>query len=178
MKENWTKTIVVSVIISSLIMVGCSSPQHEIQTEGEGIEIPSTAEDSEGAAVSSQDSTTEQQSEETRAMSEIRGFYPEHGSLTCPRPQIGVDLVITDAMRKDGSTFDPSTIKLILDDKDVTDTAIIRENMTFPSTRATIIYTPTTDLPKDTHKVSFAYPSDSGTETIEWSFSVTDMPCP
>lgn len=184
MKEKLPKIIVVWIIIPLLIIVGCSSPQHEMQTEEQGTETPVSAENLEGAEVSSQANLTDQQSGETSPMSdlefpfEIRGLYPEKDSLTCPRPQVGVDLIITDSMRKDGSTFDPSTIKLMLDGKDLTAKVVIRENMTSPSTRATIIYTPTTDLPQSTYKVSFAYPSDSGTETFEWSFSVTDMPCP
>jgi hypothetical protein len=71
---------------------------------------------------------------------EIAGIHPLDGSQVCPRPQIGVDLFLTDAMRQAGS-FDLSTVTLTLDGKDVTQDAQVLLSMTPPRRPASPITT-------------------------------------
>jgi hypothetical protein len=106
---------------------------------------------------------------------EIAGVHPLEGSQVSPRPQIGVDLNLTDAMRKAGS-FDLSTVTLTLDGKDVTQEAQVLGTMTYPQSRASVLYTPTTALTLGTHRAAFTFPSASGRSTFEWTFTVANVP--
>jgi hypothetical protein len=108
---------------------------------------------------------------------EIAGVRPPEGSQVCPTPQVGVDLNLTDAMRKAGS-FDLSTVKLTLDGKDVTQEAQVLSSMNYPPSRASLSYTPTTALALGTHRAAITFPSASGRSTIEWTFTVANVSCP
>src|SRR5574341_1532851 len=107
---------------------------------------------------------------------EIAGLHPLEQTQACLHPQIGVDLVLTDAMRKNGS-FDLSTITLTLDGNDVTREATVVESLSSPHDRVSVLYTPTTDLTMGSHHVTILIPSASGPENFEWIFVVADIPC-
>jgi hypothetical protein len=107
----------------------------------------------------------------------LGALHPQDGSQVCRRPQVGLDLLLSDAMRKDGS-FDPSAITLLLDDQDVTDAAVIRETQTYPASRATIMYVPSTDLALGVHHAAVTYPGLGGASSYAWSFTVAHTPCP
>jgi uncharacterized repeat protein (TIGR02543 family) len=107
---------------------------------------------------------------------EIAGVHPPEGSQVCPTPQVGVDLNLTDAMRQAGS-FDLSTVTLTLDGKDVTQEAVVLGTLTYPQSRASVLYTPTTALTLGTHRAAFTFPSASGRSTFEWTFTVANAPC-
>ena len=109
--------------------------------------------------------------------SEIAGFHPLEGIQTCPSPQVGVDLRLTDAMRRDGA-FDRSTVTLTLDGNDVTKEAGVRGSMDYPQSRVLLLYTPATPLVLGTHRAAFTFPSASGRSSVEWTFTVANIPCP
>jgi hypothetical protein len=106
--------------------------------------------------------------------SAIAAVYPADGSTACRRPQIGADVFPTGQMRK-GGAFDPSTVTLSLDGKVVAPQAV-RETMTYPSSRATILYAPDADLALGDHHATLVYPS-SGTLSRTWTFTVADIAC-
>ena len=101
---------------------------------------------------------------------------PADGARVCRLSQIAVDLFPTDAMRKDGS-FDPGSIRLALDGRDVTAALTIRANLTFPVSRVSLMYVPAAELTLGLHRVEFTYATAAGTATLAWSFSVADIPC-
>src|SRR5215204_5425781 len=69
---------------------------------------------------------------QSRRPQEITKVYPdEDAGQVGPTPEVGVDLVLNPAMRKDGG-FDVSTIVLTLDGRDVTAQAIGRGTMDYP----------------------------------------------
>jgi hypothetical protein len=103
-------------------------------------------------------------------------IYPPSGSQVCPTPQVGADLMLTNRMRKNGS-FDPSTITLKLDGTDVTGSTSSLQTMTSPASLARVIYTPPT-LSVGAHDAELTYPLGSGTQTLQWSFTVAAIPCP
>jgi hypothetical protein len=80
-------------------------------------------------------------------------------------------------MRKDGA-FDPSTIALSLDGQDVAGAASIREALTSPASRVSILYTPAADLPLGEHLAQLTLPTATGPATVSWRFTVVDVPCP
>lgn len=106
----------------------------------------------------------------------IASLHPTDGAQVCPRLQIGVDLLLTDATRKDGA-FDPSTVNLFLDGEDVTAAAVIRTNLTSPVSRAYITYTPPADLPLGQHQARITFSTASGTGTATWTFTVAAISC-
>jgi hypothetical protein len=107
----------------------------------------------------------------------ILQVYANDGGVACRRPRVGVDLLLTDLLRKGGS-FDPSTITLSLDGAVVTGDADIIQTMGFPASHASVLYTPPSDLGLGTHQAVLTYPTPSGTQTFTWNFTVTDMTCP
>jgi hypothetical protein len=109
-------------------------------------------------------------------LSEIANVRPPEGSQVCPRPQISLDLHLTDRMRKNG-VFDPSTVTLAVDGVDVTQMAKVLGTMDFPQSRVTFTYTPST-LSLGTHRAALTYPSASDRKTHTWTFTVANIPCP
>ena len=107
----------------------------------------------------------------------IATLFPPDGAQTCPRPPVGVDLVLSDALRQDGS-FDPSTVALFLDGRDVTAAAVVREAQTYPASRASILFVPPTDLALGVHDAAITYPGPGGAVIEAWSFTVASIPCP
>jgi hypothetical protein len=107
---------------------------------------------------------------------EIVRLYPPEGGQVCLRPQIGVDLVLSDATRKDGS-FDISTVTLTLDGNDVTKDAMVPGSLIYPQNQISVLYTPLTPLKAGTHQASFTYASASGKKTHAWTFTVADISC-
>ena len=107
---------------------------------------------------------------------EIAGVHPPEGSQVCPTPQVGVALNLTDAMRQAGS-FDLSTVTFTLDGKDVTQKAVVLGTLTYPQSRVSLSYTPTTALALGIHRAAFTFPSASGRSTFEWTFTVANAPC-
>jgi len=108
---------------------------------------------------------------------EILQLDPAGGTQACLRPGIGVDLLVTEYMRKPSGAFDKSTVTLKLDNTDVTNAATIRELMVYPSVHVTILYRPTTNLSAGTHQAQFTYPTEGGPYTLSWSFSTANIAC-
>lgn len=107
---------------------------------------------------------------------EVATLHPANGAQVCPRPQVGADLILTDATRKDGA-FDPSTVALTLDGTDITSAAVMRQNLTSPASRVTLLYTPPADLPLGEHRADLTFPTATGTTTVTWNFTIVDVPC-
>jgi hypothetical protein len=108
---------------------------------------------------------------------EIAGIHPTEASQACPQPQVGVDVRLTDAMRRNG-TFDPSTVTLVLDGNDVTQKAKVLGTLEYPQGRITLLYTPATPLALGAHRVAFTYPAATGRKSYEWTFTVANIACP
>lgn len=107
---------------------------------------------------------------------EITKVYPdEDAGHVGPTPEVGVDLVLNPAMRKDGE-FDVSTVVLTLDGRDVTARAIGRGTMDYPQGRVTLLYTPEDKLSEGKHEAALTLPSEQGRTTYRWSFTVTAHP--
>jgi len=109
---------------------------------------------------------------------EIAGIYPQEGSRVCPLPRISVELHVTDGMRS-GGTFNPSTVTLTVDGVDVTSQARMLGTLTYPQSRVSLVYLPSTPLATGTHWTAIAYPAANGRRTtFRWTFAVADIPCP
>jgi len=109
---------------------------------------------------------------------EIAGVYPQEGSRVCPLPRISVELHVTDGMRS-GGTFNPSTVTLTVDGVDVTSQARVVGTLTYPQSRVSLVYLPSTPLATGTHWTAIAYPAANGRRTtFRWTFAVADIPCP
>lgn len=107
---------------------------------------------------------------------EITKVYPdEDAGHVGPTPEVGVDLVLNPAMRKNGE-FDVSTVVLTLDGRDVTERAIGRGTMDYPQGRVTLLYTPEDPLSEGMHEAALTLPSEQGRTTYRWSFTVTAHP--
>jgi hypothetical protein len=107
---------------------------------------------------------------------EIGRVYPsENDSQVSPTSQIGADLILNPAMRKDGS-FDISTVVLKLDGQDITEKATDRGTMDYPQGRATLMYTPEEPLSEGKHEASLTLPSEHGRTTYHWSFTIAQAP--
>ena len=130
-----------------------------------------------GANISKRDTALTPQSASDRDLPpEIAALQPAADSNACRRPRLSVDLFLTDALRKDGA-FDPSTVTLMLDGKDVTAAATIRVNLTYPASRATITYTPPADLPLGAHQAALTFATSAGRRTHTWNFVAAAIPC-
>lgn len=108
---------------------------------------------------------------------QITRLYPPDGSQACRVPQVGVSLYLSDLVRTAGGSFDPSKITLTLDGTDVTLAATIFQTMTQPASRATMLYTPPSDLALGPHQAALTYPSTAGSQTYTWSFTVASVLC-
>jgi hypothetical protein len=107
----------------------------------------------------------------------LGAVYPLDSSEACLRPQVGVELMLSDAMRKGGS-FDPSTVMLTLDGIDVTGLAAALQTETYPASIGSVLYTPPADLALGAHQAVLTYPSGGGTATWTWNFTVAVIVCP
>jgi hypothetical protein len=173
------KALVVTSFLVTILLVasaGCEPAPLDSRAgnPGEGQNAEHSAS---GTSVAAKNTSMTPDAQGSDTPSEIGRLYPLAGSQACPRPHVGADLLLTDAMRKDGS-FDPSTVTLTLDGTDVTQTATIRESQTNPSSRATILHLPTTDLALGDHSAAITFASATGPITHEWSFTVADISCP
>jgi hypothetical protein len=107
---------------------------------------------------------------------EITKVYPDEDACrVSPTPEVGVDLLLNPAMRKDGG-FDASTVVLTLDGRDVTARAVGRGTMDYPQGRVTLLYTPEDPLPEGRHEAALTLPSGRGRTTYRWSFTVSTVP--
>jgi hypothetical protein len=107
---------------------------------------------------------------------EITKVYPDEDAVQVgPTPEVGVDLVLNPAMRKDGG-FDVSKVVLTLDGRDVTAQAIGRGTMDYPQSRVTLLYTPEDPLSEGMHEAALTLPSKQGRTTYRWSFTVSRVP--
>lgn len=107
---------------------------------------------------------------------EITKVYPEEDAgHVGPTPEVGVDLVLTPAMRKDGA-FDASTVVLTLDGREVTAQALGRGTMDYPQSRVTLLYTPEDPLSEGRHEAALTLPTEQGCKTYRWSFTVSRVP--
>jgi hypothetical protein len=104
-------------------------------------------------------------------------IFPASGDQVCAAPQVGVDLLLTNWLRTNGS-FDLSKISLLLDGTDVTSLASSLQTMTSPASFARVLYTPATNLASGTHQADLTYLTASGPRTLKWSFTVAGMACP
>jgi hypothetical protein len=107
---------------------------------------------------------------------EITKVYPdEDADVAGQTPEVGADLVLNAAMRKEGE-FDPSTVALTLDGRDVTAQALVRGTMDYPQGRVTMIYTPDEPLAEGKHEAALTLPAEKGRTTYRWSFNVQRNP--
>jgi hypothetical protein len=107
----------------------------------------------------------------------VARVIPAHGSQVCPTPDVGVDLLLTNYLRKSGS-FDPWTITLKLDGVEVTGSASSLQTMSSPASLAHVSYTPDTDLGTGLHQAELTYATASGPQTLQWNFTVAAIACP
>jgi predicted outer membrane repeat protein len=107
----------------------------------------------------------------------IAHLYPADLSTVCVRPIVGVDLLLSNMVRNGAGSFAPSTVTLKLDGIDRTSAAVIAESESFPAARATILYTPPSNLGAGSHEVKFLYPSPSGMLTQTWHFTASGSTC-
>jgi hypothetical protein len=107
----------------------------------------------------------------------IERVSPAFGAEVCETPEVGVDLLLTNSLRTNGS-FDPSKITLKLDGTDVTGSASSLQTMTSPASLGSVFYTPLTVLALGVHEVELTYATASGPLTLQWSFTVAAIPCP
>lgn len=108
---------------------------------------------------------------------EITGVVPLPGGRTCRTPEIAVDLRLTNALRKAGA-FDPSRVRLTLDEVDVTRNARVRGTMDYPQSRALLVYVPKKPLAIGPHRVAVTLASGVGSRTYAWAFTAVEGPCP
>jgi hypothetical protein len=108
---------------------------------------------------------------------EVGAFRPVDGGEVCATPQVALVVHLNDAMRKAGS-FDPATVVLAVDGKNVTQDAQFLGTMTFPQSQVSLTYTPKVALSLGAHQVSFTYPGARGPSTLAWSFTVVAGSCP
>ncbi len=177
MQVNWSMTAFFAVMVL-VGLVGCTTSGIEgalPEGNSQDIDGPVGQPQTPGGVVGGGPQTNE--TLQPNLPPEITRFRPPEGSQACPTPQVGVDLLLTDAMRKNGA-FDLSTVVLMLDGKDVTQAAQVLGSMTYPQNRASLSYIPTIALALGTHKAAFTYPSASGRSTHEWTFTVANIPCP
>lgn len=107
----------------------------------------------------------------------VEGAYPSAASTACLKPRVGVRLLLTSLVRNASGSFDPSTVSLKLDGMDKMSVATIAQNATYPVSQAFIQYTPTSNLTLGSHQVQFLYPSASGTQTLTWNFTASNVAC-
>ena len=108
---------------------------------------------------------------------QILKLYPPENSQACRRPNVGVRMLLANLVRTADGSFDPSTITLTLDGINVLGSARITQDMAFPPTRATILYTPPANLGLGAHQVVVTYPTPSGTASRVWNFTAATMTC-
>lgn len=108
---------------------------------------------------------------------EVARVSPPHGARVCPRPEIAVDLLLTDALRKAGA-LDLSKVRLALDGRDVTADARVLGTTDFPQSRASLIYGPPGPLAPGLHRASLTIASAAGPRSFGWTFTVDAVPCP
>jgi hypothetical protein len=108
---------------------------------------------------------------------QLSRLYPAEDSQVCQVPQVGVSLYLSDLVRTAGGAFDPSKITLTLDGTDITSAATIFQALTQPASRATILYTPPSDLALGPHQAALTYPSTARSQTYTWSFTVASVLC-
>jgi hypothetical protein len=81
-------------------------------------------------------------------------------------------------MRSDG-TFNPSTVMLEVDGVDVTSQARVVGTLTYPQSRVSLSYIPSTPMALGTRWAAITFPSANGQRTTyRWTFIVADIPCP
>lgn len=103
---------------------------------------------------------------------QVLRVFPPDGANACPRPAIGVELLLVG----DG----PSAQTLLVDTVDVTSLATNWELLMYPP-HAITSYTPPfgADLVPGTQSAEFDYTTATGPQTATWSFDVVDiLPCP
>jgi hypothetical protein len=108
---------------------------------------------------------------------EIIRLDPAGGTQACPRPAIGVDLLVSEWTRNLNGAFDLSKVTLTLDSSNVTNAATVWELLVYPSVHVTILYTPTADLALGLHQTEFTYLTESGPSTLKWSFTAANIAC-
>lgn len=106
----------------------------------------------------------------------IIGYLPAEGAQVCPTPRISLSMRLTDAMRKAGA-FDPSTVTLTFDGKDILSQIQTIVPMIFPQNQVTFTYVPSGPLAMGPHQVKLTYVSPSGPLTLTLNFTVADIPC-
>lgn len=101
----------------------------------------------------------------------ITAEFPAGGSTTCRRPTIGVTLGLTTLVRDTAGSFDPSTVVLQLDGgSTLMNLTSISQGSAYPATKATMLFTPASNLSQDWHTATLTYPSPTGPQTHVWSF--------
>lgn len=108
---------------------------------------------------------------------EVARVSPPHGARVCPRPEIVVDLLLSDALRRSGA-LDLSKVRLALDGRDITADARVLGTMDFPQSRASLMYTPRQPLAPGLHRALLTIASAAGPRSFGWTFTVDEVPCP
>jgi glucose/arabinose dehydrogenase len=103
--------------------------------------------------------------------------HPSDGAAVCSTPDIGADLILSDATRDATGKFDISKVKLRLDGSDVTMSATVRVTASSPNSRATVLYAPPSALQAGSHLVTLNYAEVGGPVIAAWRFSVTSGTC-
>lgn len=106
---------------------------------------------------------------------------PSDGTQACSLSAVGFNLLLTDLMRAWDGSFDRNSVKLKLDDIDVTAEAAVFETASVPAIRANLVYQPTDELSDGLHTASLTYPTSYGPgvvsmATASWTFTVAACP--
>lgn len=109
-------------------------------------------------------------------------LFPYDGGEACPWEPVGVTLALSDLTRSNDA-FDPSKVTLTFNDVDVTRAARVSQTATYPASHATLAYTPTSVSSSGVNSVSFMYPTDGPSVTVEWRYrlalcGIFDVPIP
>lgn len=156
------------VVILSLGMMACQTRE----TGGNTIEPPSP----EWSSSLPQQTAALERITPTSLLTELSNIHPSDGSEVCPRPEIGMNIRLNDAMRRDG-VFDTATVMFTLDGSDLTKRIDVAGSQSFPQTIAGLSYVPSVPLSLGLHRASLTFPTVAGVKSFAWTFMVTNIPC-
>lgn len=96
----------------------------------------------------------------------VAKVFPPEGSTSSQVPAVGAELDFT---RADGA--DPASLRLLVDDVDVTSRATLTTTRDWPPSFVSISYAPI-GLRPGSHRVEVRFRTDGGTVRYAWTFTV------
>lgn len=106
-------------------------------------------------------------------------IFPLHGDTVCSLPAVGVNLPLSELVRNFRGDFDPTTVRLTLDDVDVTLSSSVIQTGSSPAVRGALVYTPSVPLANGAHTAAFTIPMELSPgvrylHTDAWTFTVDE----